>query len=67
MTTMPIIVLSIIVVLVPTTTPVSVLGLEATVFQAFIKDVKKVGSTIKLCSYYFSYNESNDINVTRIL
>ena len=26
--------------------------------------VKKVHSAIKLCSYYFSYNVCNDINVT---
>ena len=32
-----------------------------------IKGVKKVLSAIKLCSYYFSHNVSNDINVTGIL
>ena len=32
-----------------------------------IKGVKKVHSAIKLCSYYFSFNKSNDINVTGIL
>ena len=30
----------------------------------YIKGVKKVHSTIKLCSYSFSYNVCNDINVT---
>ena len=30
----------------------------------YIKGVKKVHSAIKLCSYYFSYNVCNDINVT---
>ena len=28
------------------------------------RSVKKVHSAIKLCSYYFSYNACNDINVT---
>ena len=32
-----------------------------------IKGVKKVRSTIKLCSYYFDYSVSDDINVTGIL
>ena len=32
-----------------------------------LKGVKKVCSTIKLCSYYFSYYVSNDINVIGIL
>ena len=32
-----------------------------------IKGVKKVRSAIKLCSYYFSHDVSNDINVTGIL
>ena len=31
-----------------------------------IKGAKKVRSAIKLCSYYFSYYVSNDINVTGI-
>ena len=31
----------------------------------YIKDVKNVHSAIKLCSYYFSYNVCNDINVTK--
>ena len=29
----------------------------------YLKGVKKVCSAINLCSYYFSYNVSNDINV----
>ena len=33
----------------------------------FIKGVKKVRSNVKLYSFYFSNNESNDINVTAIL
>ena len=33
----------------------------------YLKGVKKVRSAIKLCSYHFSYNVSNDINVTGIL
>ena len=32
-----------------------------------IKGVKKVRSTIKLCSYYYSHYVSDDINVTGIL
>ena len=32
-----------------------------------IKDVKKVSSTLKLYSYHFNYNVSNDINVIGIL
>ena len=32
-----------------------------------VKGVKKVRSAIKLCSYIFSYNVSNDILVTEIL
>ena len=32
-----------------------------------VKGVNKVGSEVKLYSYYFSNNESNDINVTGIL
>ena len=33
----------------------------------YLKGVKKVCSAIKLCSYYFSYNLSNGINVTDTL
>ena len=33
----------------------------------YLKGVKKVGSAIKLCSYYISCNVSNDIKVTGIL
>ena len=32
--------------------------------KIFIKGVKKVCYAIKVSSYYFSYNVSNDINVT---
>ena len=32
--------------------------------KCYIKSVKKVRSAIKLCSYSFSYNVLNDINVT---
>ena len=32
-----------------------------------VKGVKKVCSTIKLCSYYFGHYVSYDINVTGIL
>ena len=32
-----------------------------------VKGVKKVRSAIKLCSYYFRYYLSDDINVTGIL
>ena len=31
--------------------------------RSFLKGVKKVRSAIKLCSFYFSYYVSNDINV----
>ena len=37
------------------------------VLYLLLKGVKKVRSAIKLCSYYFSYNVSNGINVTGIL
>ena len=33
----------------------------------YVKGVKKVGSAIKLCSYYFSRYVYNYINVTGIL
>ena len=32
-----------------------------------VKGVKKVRSAIELCSYYFSDNVTNDINVTGVL
>ena len=43
---------------------------ERTCSQTLTRDiegVKKVRSAIKVCSYFFSYNVSNDINVTVIL
>ena len=39
---------------------------EITLSFIDIKSVKKARSAIKLCSYDFSFNVSNDINVTRI-